>query len=54
MLRTSLVMGNSVLIEQALSGRIRLPTEIRKLQKALLGRRMNAIHVPPRVVRCTR
>jgi [protein-PII] uridylyltransferase len=40
----------SVLIEQALSGRIRLPTEIRKLQKALLGRRMNAIHVPPRVV----
>ena len=42
--------GLSVLIEQALSGRIRLPTEIRKLQKSLLGRRMNAIHVPPRVV----
>ncbi len=40
----------SVLIEQALSGRIRLPAEIRKLQKTLLGRRMNAIHVPPRVV----
>ena len=40
----------SVLIEQALSGRIRLSTEIRKLQKGLLGRRMQAIHVPPRVV----
>ena len=40
----------SVLIEQALSGRIRLPTEIRKLQKNVVGRRMNAIHVPPRVV----
>ncbi len=40
----------SVLIEQALSGRIRLATEIRKLQKGLLGRRMQAIHAPPRVV----
>ncbi len=40
----------SVLIEQALSGRIRLSTEIRKLSKSLLGRRMRAIHVPPRVV----
>jgi len=40
----------SVLIEQALSGRLRLTTEIRKLQKGLLGRRMQAIHAPPRVV----
>jgi [protein-PII] uridylyltransferase len=39
-----------VLIEQALSGRLRLAAEIRKAQKALLGRRMRAIHVPPRVV----
>jgi [protein-PII] uridylyltransferase len=40
----------AVLIEQALSGRIRLATEIRKMSKMLLGRRMRAIHVPPRVV----
>jgi [protein-PII] uridylyltransferase len=40
----------SSLIEQALSGGIRLPVEIRKLGRALLGRRMRAIHVPPRVV----
>jgi [protein-PII] uridylyltransferase len=40
----------SVLIEQALSGRLRLATEIRKASRALLGRRMRAIHVPPRVV----
>jgi [protein-PII] uridylyltransferase len=39
-----------VLIEQALSGRLKLASEIRKAQKALLGRRMRAIHVPPRVV----
>ena len=39
-----------VLIEQALSGRIRLASEIRKVSRALLGRRMRAIHVPPRVV----
>ena len=39
-----------VLIEQALSGRLRMATEIRKLSAALLGRRMRAIHVPPRVV----
>jgi [protein-PII] uridylyltransferase len=39
-----------VLIEQALSGRLRLSTEIRKVSAALLGRRMRAIHVPPRVV----
>ena len=40
----------SVLIEQALSGRLRLATEIRNLSKVVLGRRMRAIHVPPRVV----
>ena len=39
-----------VLIEQALTGRLRLAAEIRKVSKALLGRRMRAIHVPPRVV----
>jgi [protein-PII] uridylyltransferase len=39
-----------VLIEQALSGRLRLASEIRKVSAALLGRRMRAIHVPPRVV----
>jgi [protein-PII] uridylyltransferase len=40
----------SVLIEQALSGRLRLAAEIRSLSDALLGQRMRAIHVPPRVV----
>jgi [protein-PII] uridylyltransferase len=40
----------SVLIEQALSGRLRLAQEIREASSALLGRRMRAIHVPPRVV----
>jgi [protein-PII] uridylyltransferase len=40
----------AVLIEQALSGRIRLASEIRKVSKMLLGRRLHAIHVPPRVV----
>jgi [protein-PII] uridylyltransferase len=39
-----------VLIEQALSGGLRLDSEIRKASRALLGRRMRAIHVPPRVV----
>ncbi len=39
-----------VLIEQALTGRIKLSAEIRKASKALLGRRVRAIHVPPRVV----
>ena len=39
-----------VLIEQALSGRLRLAAEIRRASRALLGRRMRAIHVPPRVV----
>jgi [protein-PII] uridylyltransferase len=40
----------AVLIEQALSGRIRLGAEIRKMSKVLLGRRLRSIHVPPRVV----
>jgi [protein-PII] uridylyltransferase len=40
----------SVLIEQALSGRLRLASEISGLSDALLGQRMRAIHVPPRVV----
>ena len=40
----------AVLIEQALSGRLRVAVEIRRLSKALIGRRMRAIHVPPRVV----
>ena len=39
-----------VLIEQALTGRIKLAAEIRKVSKALIGRRVRAIHVPPRVV----
>ena len=40
----------SVLIEQALSGRLRLAAEIRKQNKTMLGQRLRAIHVPPRVV----
>jgi [protein-PII] uridylyltransferase len=40
----------AVLIEQALSGRLRLSAEIHKMSKAVLGRRLHAIHVPPRVV----
>jgi [protein-PII] uridylyltransferase len=40
----------AVLVEQALSGRLRLAAEIRKLSKSMLGSRMRAIHVPPRVV----
>jgi [protein-PII] uridylyltransferase len=39
-----------VLIEQALSGHLRLNQEIPKLAHAANGRRMRAIHVPPRVV----
>ncbi len=39
-----------VLIEQALTGRIRLADEIHEAQGPLLGSRMRAIHVPPRVV----
>jgi [protein-PII] uridylyltransferase len=40
----------SVLIEQALSGRLKLAAEIRKQNKTVLGQRLRAIHVPPRVV----
>ena len=40
----------SVLIEQALSGRLKLAAEIRRANKAVLGQRLRAIHVPPRVV----
>ncbi|HET6184000.1 MAG TPA: [protein-PII] uridylyltransferase [Acetobacteraceae bacterium] len=40
----------AALIEQALAGELRLNDEIRKVSHALLGRRMRAIHVPPRVV----
>ena len=40
----------SVLIEQALSGRLKLASEIRRANKAVLGQRLRAIHVPPRVV----
>jgi [protein-PII] uridylyltransferase len=40
----------AVLIEQALSGRLRIAAEIRRMSKVLLGQRMRAIHVPPRVV----
>ncbi len=40
----------AVLIEQVLSGRLKLASEIQKAQKILLGQRMRVIHVPPRVV----
>ncbi len=40
----------SVLVEQALSGRLDLSGEIARSSAGLLGRRMRAIHVPPRVV----
>jgi [protein-PII] uridylyltransferase len=40
----------AVLVEQALSGHLKLAQEIPKLAQALMGRRMRAIHVPPRVV----
>ena len=39
-----------VLIDQALSGRLALPEEIRRASKSLLGGRMRTILVPPRVV----
>jgi [protein-PII] uridylyltransferase len=40
----------SSLVEQALSGRLKLSSEIRKATRTLLPGRMRAIHVPPRVV----
>ena len=39
-----------VLIDQALSGELGIASEIRRTSAALLGRRMRAIHVSPRVV----
>jgi [protein-PII] uridylyltransferase len=38
------------LVEQALSGRLKLSAEIRKATSSLMPGRMRAIHVPPRVV----
>ena len=40
----------SVLIEQALSGRLRVASEIKKATQTLLGQRTRAMHVPNRVV----
>ena len=40
----------SAVIEQVLSGRLRLATEIEKAANSVVGGRMRAIHVPPRVV----
>ncbi len=39
-----------VLIDQALSGRLQLAEEIRRTSRSMMGGRMRAIHVPPRVV----
>ncbi len=39
-----------VLIEQALSGRLGLADEIQRASRSLMGQRMRAIYVPPRVV----
>jgi [protein-PII] uridylyltransferase len=39
-----------VLIERALSGGLALSNEIHKISRSIIGRRMRAIHVPPRVV----
>jgi [protein-PII] uridylyltransferase len=38
------------LVEQALEGRLKLASEIRKATRTILPGRMRAIHVPPRVV----
>jgi [protein-PII] uridylyltransferase len=40
----------ATLVEQALSGRLKLSTEIRKATRSIVPARMRAIHVPPRVV----
>ncbi len=40
----------AALVEQALSGRLRLESEIRKATRSTVPQRMRAIHVPPRVV----
>jgi [protein-PII] uridylyltransferase len=39
-----------VLVDQALSGRLGIATEMQRASSNLIGRRMRAIHVPPRVV----
>jgi len=40
----------SSLVEQALAGRLDMAAEIARVSRSVLGRRMRAIHVPPRVV----
>ncbi len=40
----------SGLVEQALAGRLDMAAEIARVSRAVMGRRMRAIHVPPRVV----
>ncbi len=40
----------ATLVEQALSGRLKLESEIRKATRSSVPARMRAIHVPPRVV----
>ena len=40
----------SSLVEQALAGRLDLASEIARVSRSMMGRRMRAIHVPPRVV----
>jgi [protein-PII] uridylyltransferase len=40
----------AALVEQALSGRLRMAHEMRKLSRDMFGKRMRAIHAPPRVV----
>ncbi len=40
----------SGLVEQALAGRLDMAVEIARVSRAVMGRRMRAIHVPPRVV----
>jgi [protein-PII] uridylyltransferase len=40
----------AALVEQALSGRLKLEAEIRKATRSTVPQRMRAIHVPPRVV----
>jgi [protein-PII] uridylyltransferase len=40
----------SSLVEQALAGRLDLAAEIARVSRSMMGRRMRAIHVPPRVV----
>jgi [protein-PII] uridylyltransferase len=39
-----------VLVDQALSGRLGIASEMQRASSTIIGRRMRAIHVPPRVV----